>query len=401
MAPEKSVEQFVTERDGREGMVLSWASLLEDNTREQAEMISRAAVVEGHVALMPDAHLGMGACVGSAIKTRGGILPSAVGVDIGCGMRAVQTDLSAESLDRAARGRIIGRFREWIPAGVGQGREPGSPLDKTYQAWQRFKKEFGQAPGADQRILARSATQFGTLGSGNHFAEVSSDADGAVWLVVHSGSRGPGNMLAQKHINAAREWGKANGEKPENKDLYPLIEGTDEFDAYIADMLWAQSFALWQRRAMMDRMLEAVAEEAEYAILDDIDCHHNYSEKQSDGSWLSRKGAIDASEGVKGVIPGSMGALSYIVAGKGNLDSYNTAPHGAGRLKSRGAARRELDIDEFKAQMGDRVWQDRDAKNLLDEAPDAYKPIDVVMEDAKDLVEAKYELTQFINFKGL
>ncbi len=395
------MEQYVTERDGREGTVLSWASLLEDNTREQAEMISRSPVVDGHVALMPDAHLGMGACVGSAIKTRGGILPSAVGVDIGCGMRAVHTNLPAGSLAKAARGRILGRFRDWIPAGVGKSHEPESPLDRTRQAWQRFEQEFGLAPSGDKRIHARSGTQFGTLGSGNHFAEVSSDENGSVWLVVHSGSRGPGNMLAQKHINAAKEWGKANGQKPENPDLYPLIEGTDEFDAYIADMLWAQSFALWQRRAMMDRMLEAVAEEAEYAILDDIDCHHNYSEKHSDGSWLSRKGAIDASEGVKGVIPGSMGARSYIVSGRGNSDSYNTAPHGAGRLKSRGAARRELDIDEFKEQMGDRVWQDRDAKNLIDEAPDAYKPIDVVMADASDLVEAMYELTQFVNFKGL
>jgi tRNA-splicing ligase RtcB len=316
-------------------------------------------------------------------------------------MRAVQTDLSAGSLSKAARGRILGRFREWIPAGVGKSHEADSPLGRTYEAWLRFEQEYGQAPGSDQRIRARASTQFWTLGSGNHFAEVSSDVGGSVWLVVHSGSRGPGNMLAQMHIKAAKEWGKANGQTPENSDLCPLIEGTDEFDAYIADMLWAQAFALWQRRAMMDRMLDAVAEEAEYAILDDIDCHHNYSEKQSDGSWLSRKGAIDASEGAKGVIPGSMGALSYIVAGKGNPDSYNTAPHGAGRLRSRGAARRELDLDEFKTQMGDRVWQDRDAQKLIDEAPDAYKPIDVVMEDAKDLVEPKYELTQFVNFKGL
>ena len=396
-----SVEQYVTERGAQVGTVLSWASLLEDNTREQAEMISRSPIVDGHVALMPDAHLGMGACVGSAIKTMGGILPSAVGVDIGCGMRAVQTDLPAGSLSKAARGRILGRFREWIPAGVGKSHKPASPLDRTRQAWLRFEKEFGQAPGADGRIQSKAGTQFGTLGSGNHFAEVSSDTEGRVWLVVHSGSRGPGNMLAQKHIKVSREWGQANGQTPENKDLYPLIEGTDEFEAYIADMLWAQSFALWQRRAMMDRMLDAVAEEANYDILDDIDCHHNYSEKQADGSWLSRKGAIDASEGVKGVIPGSMGALSYIVVGKGNPDSYNTAPHGAGRLKSRGAARRELDLDEFKAQMGDRVWQDKDAKNLIDEAPDAYKPIDVVIADAKDLVETQYELSQFVNFKGL
>ncbi len=165
------VAEFVTARDSHSGRVLSWASLLDENVQVQAEMISRAPVVDGHVALMPDAHLGLGACVGSAIKTRGGILPSAVGVYIGCGMRAVQTDVRAEGLSRERRGEILARFRQWIPAGVGQGRETGSPLDRTYRAWLDFERDYGHAPGADDRIRFKAIVQFGTLGSGNHFAE--------------------------------------------------------------------------------------------------------------------------------------------------------------------------------------------------------------------------------------
>ena len=387
-------EEFVTEVGGREGRVLSWASIIDPNTREQAEMISRSQVVEGHVALMPDAHFGIGACVGSAIVTKDGILPSAVGVDIGCGMIAIETSVSRGSIAGKTARQMLGRIRELIPAGVGQGHE-GTTSD-----WTRFHAVHGDAPGAGERILDRAGRQFGTLGSGNHFAEFSGDTHGTVWAVVHSGSRGPGNMLAQHHIRQAKEFAEREGIVVEQRDLAYLAEGTTEFDAYVADMLWAQAYAFEQRESMMNRMLEILTEQVVFDEGRRINCHHNYSVHQGD-TWLSRKGAIAAGVDDWGVIPGSMGAATYIVRGKANPDSYSTAPHGAGRLLGRGAAKRELSLDEFRSQMGDRAWLDRDAKELLDEAPGAYKPIEQVMKDAESLVEPIEVLSQFVNYKGV
>ena len=387
-------EEFVTEVGGREGRVLSWASIIDPGARAQAEMISRSKVVDGHVALMPDVHFGIGACVGSAIVTNGGILPAAVGVDIGCGMIAVETTVRRKSIQTRTARQMLGRIRELIPAGVGQGH------NGTTSDWGRFHKEFGDAPGADDRILERVGRQFGTLGSGNHFAEFSEDREGFVWAIVHSGSRGPGNMLAQKHINAGKEFAEREGIKVEHRDLSHLVEGTPEFDAYIADMLWAQSYAFEQRASMMNRMLEILEEQFPFDEGRRINCHHNYSVKQGE-KWLSRKGAIAAGIDDYGVIPGSMGAATYIVKGKANGDAYSTAPHGAGRMMARGAARRSLDVKAFKEQMGDRTWMDRDAEKLLDEAPGAYKPIEQVMKDAETLVETIEVLSQFVNYKGI
>jgi tRNA-splicing ligase RtcB len=388
------VEEFVTEVEGRRGRVLSWASIIEEKTRRQSEMISRSEVVDGHIALMPDAHFGMGACIGSAIVTKGGILPSAVGVDIGCGMIAVETSVPRESIDTKMARRMLGRIRELVPAGVGKGHE-GTSSD-----WKKFHSEHGDAPGAGERILARAGRQFGTLGSGNHFAELSEDRKGVIWAVVHSGSRGTGNMLATQHIGKAKEFGKEQGIEVEDENLAYLVEGSSEFDAYIADMLWAQVYAYEQRASMMNRMLEILGEQVSFNEHRRINCHHNYSEKRGD-TWLSRKGAIAAGKDDWGVIPGSMGAATYIVRGKANPDSYSTAPHGAGRLMARGQARRTLDIGQFKTEMGDRTWLDRDAENLLDEAPGAYKPIEQVMKDAESLVETVEILSQFVNYKGL
>ncbi|MDA1298440.1 MAG: RtcB family protein [Chloroflexi bacterium] len=322
------------------------------------------------------------------------MLPSAVGVDIGCGMIAVETSVRRESISVKTARKMLGRIRELVPAGVGQGHE-GTTTD-----WQRFHAEHGDAPGAGERILERAGRQFGTLGSGNHFAEFSEDRQGFVWAIVHSGSRGPGNMLAQHHIGQAKEFVARQGIEVEHRDLSYLIEGAPEFDAYIADMLWAQVYAYEQRASMMSRMLEILDEQVTFDEGRRINCHHNYSE-QKDGAWLSRKGAIAAGVDDWGVIPGSMGAATYIVRGKANPDSYSNAPHGAGRLMGRGVARRQLSLDEFKAQMGDRAWLDRDAKELLDEAPGAYKPIEQVMKDAETLVETIEILSQFVNYKGL
>ena len=389
---------FVTENEYGRGVVKSWASLLDPNAREQAEAISRVPIVEGHLALMPDAHFGFGPPVGSALRTRDAVMPYAVGVDIGCGMIAVET-----SLPRAAfvgkEGLLLGGIREAIPSGVGRSHEA------VTEPAERFFAERGMAPSVDERdqkMNAAARIQFGTLGAGNHFVEVCENADGQVWLVLHSGSRGIGNQLATKHVKVARAFCEANAIALEDRDFAYLPASEPECAAYLADMLWAQEYALMQREAMMDALIDVAAQHvAVPGVLRRINCHHNYAEEVEPGLWLTRKGAIDASDGRLGIIPGSMGAATYIVSGKGNAESYNTSPHGAGRLLGRNVARKTLDLDEFKAQMAGRTWLDRDAKELLDEAPSAYKPIETVIADSADLIEPVTVLSQFVNYKGL
>lgn len=389
-------ETFETENEFGKGTVISWASLLDANCREQAEAISRVPILEGHLALMPDAHFGFGPPVGSALLTRDAVMPYAVGVDIGCGMMALQTDLDRRQF--TSPGRLLGRIRQLIPAGVGKAQLIES------SAAEAFIEEFGLPYGIEMLKPGAEATarnQFGTLGSGNHFVEVCEDApeDGRVWLLLHSGSRGIGNQLATAHVRIAQELCKT---PLESREFAFVERGTPAFDAYIADMLWCQNYAYHQRQAMMAALMQAVWEEVgSFEIVQEINCHHNYAEELEPGLWLTRKGAIDASEGRMGIIPGSMGAATYIVRGKGNPMSYNTSPHGAGRLMGRNVARKTLDLAAFKEQMAGRTWMDREAQQLLDEAPNAYKPIGQVIEDSFNLIEPVTILHQFINYKGL
>ncbi len=372
-------------------IVRSWASILDPKTLDQALMTARCDAMAGPLALMPDAHLGAGSTVGSVLLTHG-IIPAAVGVDIGCGVSAYKTNIKRHEISDEAARRILGRIRQTIPSGVGKAHSMSPELGKEFVKWRGW-------PSIDEE--KRILTQFGTLGSGNHFAEVSEDLEGFVWVLVHSGSRGTGNLIAQRHIAVA----KSLGIEVENAALSYLSPGTSELKDYVSDMLWAQDYAHYQRQAMVEALYEAVLEnigDRSTVTKDEvIYCHHNYSEEVEAGVWLSRKGAIDAAPDKMGIVPGSMGAATHIVKGKGNLDSYNSAPHGAGRMMSRTAAKRQLDLEEFKAQMEDRVWDDRNAKALLDEAPLAYKPIETVMEDSKDLVDTVTVLKAFINYKGL
>ena len=408
---------FETENEFGKGVVKSWASILDDNTREAAEKVSRVPVVDGHVALMPDAHFGYGPPVGTVMRTRYAIIPYAVGVDIGCGMIAVETNLERGDF-KGLEGRILGAIREAIPSGVGKGRTA------ELASWTAFKMRHGVPPGLDNEevmmaalqrrhqgdtkqiridLAYKASSQFGTLGAGNHFVEVCEDGGGQVWLVLHSGSRGAGNVLATAHGKLAKASALNGGVSLEDKDFVWFCTGTVSFDAYVADMLWAQEYAMASRAAMMNELQGQIALTLDKPVdvVTTINCHHNYAEEVELGVWLTRKGAINAEEGRMGVIPGSMGAATYIVKGKGCAEALNTAPHGAGRVKSRGAARRELDPDAFKEQMAGKTWQDRDADKLLDEAPDAYKDIAVVMEDSRDLVAPQVKLSQFINMKGL
>jgi tRNA-splicing ligase RtcB len=353
---------------------------------------------------MPDAHLGMGATVGSVIPTEGAIIPAAVGVDIGCGMMAVRTQFDAADLAGKPLDVLHGQISRSIPLSAGR-----------YNKKVRFTAEprvaeLRATPGIDQANGAAGnwPLQLGSLGSGNHFIEVSLDEQSRVWLFLHSGSRGVGNKLASVHIRRAQEWCRARGIELADRDLAYLEEGTPEFDAYIEALRWAQRFAWLNREEMMDRLVEQVGRflsghglKDDVERLEQVQCHHNYTERERHYGrdvWLSRKGAISARKGQPGLIPGSMGTASYVVAGRGNVASLTSSPHGAGRNHSRNAARRLFSRADLDARMTGIAWGHSDA--FLDEHPDAYKPIDQVMADAADLVEVRHTLRQVVNVKG-
>jgi tRNA-splicing ligase RtcB len=382
--------------------LMNWASILEDNTREQAVMTSEMPFIHPHLALMPDAHLGKGATVGSVIPTLGAIIPAAVGVDIGCGMMAIETGYHADDLpsDRASLHAAISGA---IPLSAGKYNQSvysegtASRIDELEQM-----KGYEQA----EAIAPNWRLQLGSLGSGNHFIEVSLDEHDMVWLFLHSGSRGVGNKLAMKHIKVAQDQCEKRWISLPDRDLAYLVEGEPEFWAYMEALRWAQRFAYLNREEMMHRVIDCFLDWSglDGARLDNgdvINCHHNYTVREKHFGkdvWLSRKGAIDAGEGVRGLIPGSMGAASYVVTGKGNRLSLNSSPHGAGRNHSRSAARKLFNRADLNARMEGIAWGESDA--FLDEHPDAYKDIDIVMEDAKDLVSIDRTLRQIVNVKG-
>jgi tRNA-splicing ligase RtcB (3'-phosphate/5'-hydroxy nucleic acid ligase) len=519
--------------------LMSWASILEDSTREQAQRTAGMPFIFPHVALMPDAHLGKGATVGSVIPTLGAIIPAAVGVDIGCfrgdtlvpllngrqrslkdlaegqgpyavysldqnrqvvpgfatamrtrtdaelmrvtvsggdeivctpdhrfmrndgsysearnlrfndslmplsepgdnhkviaveyiteradvyclqvegyhnfalaagifvhncGMIAVRTQFTAEDAKR--RGDLAS-LRETIERAI--------PLSAGKYNTSSYSAETGrrvevleQRDGADsaEKIAPNWRLQLGSLGSGNHFIEVSLDEQDRVWLFLHSGSRGVGNKLAQRHIKIAQALCERWWIPLPDRDLAYLVEGTDEFWAYIRDLRWAQHFALLNREEMMHRVVDCVQDWIGGGVeaTETVNTHHNYTARETHFGqqvWLSRKGAIDASAGVPGLIPGSMGTRSYVVTGQGNRLALNSAPHGAGRQYSRSAARKAFTRAQLDAAMQGIEW--RHTAAFLDEIPGAYKDIDVVMADARDLVEIRHTLRQIVNVKG-
>jgi tRNA-splicing ligase RtcB len=385
--------------------LISWASILEDNTREQAETTARMPFIHPHLALMPDAHLGLGATVGSVIPTLGAIIPAAVGVDIGCGMIAVRTAYTRDQLpaDRRSLREAIERA---IPLSAGAANRTVS-RDHTEQRLQELRELAEKAELDPASYAGRWELQLGTLGSGNHFIEVTVDELDRVWLFLHSGSRGVGNKIAQKHIAIARKLCERWWIDLPHRDLAYLVEGTPEFWAYIREMRWAQTYALLNREEMMDRVVRQFAEwvgapdAASVERLEEINCHHNYTEQErhfGKSVWLSRKGAINAEAGRDGLIPGSMGTASYVVRGKGNPVALNSAPHGAGREYSRSRARKTFTREQLREAMAGIEYRDTDA--FLDEIPAAYKDIDQVMADAADLVEIRHTLRQIVNVKG-
>jgi len=380
--------------------LLSWASILEDKTLEQAQTTATMPFIHPYVALMPDAHLGLGATVGSVIPTLRAIIPAAVGVDIGCGMMACRTTISASDLDLDDLATLRERIERAIPLGAGKYND--DLYDDTTQG--RIK-QLWETEGVDhaEQVAPRWDGQLGSLGSGNHFIEVSLDEENRVWLFLHSGSRGVGNKLAQRHIRKAKQLCEKWWIKLPHPDLAYLVEDTPEFWDYIRDLRWAQKFALLNREEMMHRVHTCLNKwHGQYVQIEEtVNCHHNYTEREHHAGkdvWLSRKGAIDASEGKLGLIPGSMGDASYVVAGKGNKAALNSSPHGAGRMHSRKSARATFTRAELDAAMEGIEWGRSDA--FLDEIPAAYKEIETVMEDSAELVEVLHTLRQIVNVKG-
>lgn len=381
--------------------LMNWASILEPGTREQAVATASMPFIHPHLALMPDAHLGKGATVGSVIPTLGAIIPAAVGVDIGCGMIAVRTQWHVEELpqDRRAVREAIERA---VPLSAGAANADVS-RDHTRERIVRLEEKAAAAGFDPASYAGRWRLQLGTLGSGNHFIEVTVDEEGRVWLFLHSGSRGVGNKIAQHHIDVARRLCERWWISLPDRDLAYLVEGTDEFWAYIREMRWAQDYALANRAEMMDRVVSCVTEwmGADVERTEEINCHHNYTESEKHFGkqvWVSRKGAISAEAGRPGLIPGSMGTASYVVEGKGNPLSLHSAPHGAGREYSRSRARRTFTHAQLREAMVGIEYRDTDA--FVDEIPMAYKDIDQVMADAADLVTVRHTLRQVVNVKG-
>jgi len=383
--------------------LVSFASILEEKTREQAITTSRMPFIFPHLALMPDAHLGMGATVGSVIPTLGAIMPAAVGVDIGCGMEAVLTQLTAADLPGDLAPMRVA-IEAAVPLSPGRyNRRLTASAKARVQRLEQRAAEDGAVAFDPARYATNWRKQLGSLGGGNHFIEVTLDEQQRVWLFLHSGSRGVGNKIAQHHIKVAREYCQQHRIDLPNRDLAYLVEGTEEFTRYIDELRWAQAFARENRAEMMDRVAEAVGDVLGERVqrVQEVSCHHNYTEREPHFGkqvWLSRKGAIDASVGTWGLIPGSMGDASYVVRGKGDPMSLTSAPHGAGRMHSRTAAKRNFTLEDLRERMTGIEF--RASAAFIDEIPDAYKAIDVVMADAADLVETVHTLRQVVNVKG-
>lgn len=395
--------------------LLNFASHIDDNTVEQAKETASMPFVHPHVALMPDAHLGKGSAVGTVIPTIDAVIPAAVGVDIGCGMIAARTRWNADEIAGLELWALRESIESAIPLSPGNYNKSLDRFDftaariETLQnlAWPGDDGQDQTHRNVDLTHSPKWREQLG-FGGGNHFIELCIDETERVWLFLHSGSRGVGNKIAQKHIKIAQQLCKRWWIDLPNVDLAYLPQGTPEFAAYLRELNWAQRFARENRAEMMDRYIRAFAHwvgndaNGPSDICDEfINTHHNYTVKETHGGrdvWLTRKGAIDARDSVLGIIPGSMGTRSYIVRGKGNAAGLCSAPHGAGRRFSRTEARRRFTADDLADRM--KGIEYRHGEEWVDEIPDAYKDIDVVMADAADLVEVEHELRQVLNVKG-
>src|SRR3954462_4215756 len=382
---------------------------VDDKAREQLSRAAKMPFIFKHVAAMPDVHVGIGATVGSVVATKGAIIPAAVGVDIGCGMMAAQTSVTGLDLPETLAS-LRTRIEHAVPHGFvstrGRARKgewenmPASVTTRCSSLAERLTKIQEKYPRLKPKAPQK---QLGTLGGGNHFIEICLDTEQTVWVMLHSGSRGIGNLIGQTFIDLARKDMQRHFINLPDRDLAYLVEGTQHFDDYVEAMNWAQDYAAENRRAMMDAVLRALREEVKPFALGEVavNCHHNYTTMEThfgEEVLVTRKGAVRAGRGELGIIPGSMGARSYIVRGLGNPESFESCSHGAGRVMSRTAARKHFSLaDHAAATAGVECRKDAE---VIDETPAAYKDIDAVMEAHRDLVEIVHTLKQVVCVKG-
>lgn len=385
--------------EGKNVPIKAWIDgvTLEDEAVKQLLNLSEMPFIYKHISVMPDAHWGMGSTVGSVIATQGAIIPAAVGVDIGCGMCAVKlkfkVDVLGESLDK-----LRSSIERSVPVGFNKNKEI------THRVWSSIKSTHPDGTPVNENTFL----QIGTLGGGNHFIEISSDENNDAWIVLHSGSRNIGNVLAHKHIEIAKGLMKEYFISLPDPDLAYLAQNTEQFKAYLADLLWCQEYAKQNRNEMMLRVLKDVSyhvygsdKSYDHLVEMRVDCHHNFTQLENhfgNNIWITRKGAVSAQEGQFGIIPGSMGTRSYIVKGKGNIEAFCSCSHGAGRAMSRNKAKKLFSLeDHIKATEGVECRKDED---VIDETPGAYKDIDAVIAAQSELIEVVHTLKQILCVKG-
>ena len=400
--------KFIPKRNEKSVPIKVWSDLerVETSAMQQLKNVASLPFVFKHVAAMPDVHFGRGATVGSVIATKGAVIPAAVGVDIGCGMMAIRLDVEPARIHER-----VSEIRKSIERSVPVGNDSNNKISdsvaswKGWATWDQLNAIHRHAKGAKD-LLTRAQRQVGSLGGGNHFIELCDDTDGKVWVMLHSGSRNIGKSLAEIHMNEAKQTMKKMFIELPDPDLAFFAEQTKEYDEYMNDLMWAQEYALANREEMMKRILKdishAIGMKGEPIPTSfEVNCHHNYSSKEhhyGENVLITRKGAVRARVGDYGIIPGSMGTKSYIVEGLGNVDAFCSCSHGAGRQMSRTEARRRFTVDDLAAQTSG--VDCRKDEGVLDEIPSAYKDIDEVMENQKELVKIVAQLKQFMCVKG-
>ena len=382
---------------------------IDDDAIQQMCNVARLPIIHRHVAAMPDCHFGKGATVGSVIPTKGAIIPAAVGVDIGCGMMAWQLSLKADKL-RDNLAAIRSDIERAVPHGFtstqGRARKGGWEVvpNSVAARWRDLEGRYRRIIERHPRVSHKSpAHQLGSLGTGNHFIEVCLDENDYVWVMLHSGSRGPGNAIGRYFIELAKRDMERHQANLPDADLAYLSEGTDHFDDYVEALNWAQDYAWENRQVMMDAVLRVLRKHVPRFQLGEmtVNCHHNYATVETHFGadvWVTRKGAVRARAGDLGIIPGSMGTGSFIVRGKGNAESVCSCSHGAGRAMSRGEAKRRITLADHRAAT--EGIECRKDKGVIDESPAAYKDISAVLAAQEDLIEVVHTLRQVVNVKG-
>jgi len=382
-----------------------WTDDADEKSKKQLENIASLPFIHHHVSAMPDVHYGIGATIGSVIATHKAIIPAAVGVDIGCGMVACRLSLTANDLDEESLKNVFHEITRAVPVGRYQHPDDRMLIDAVSPFYAGLKEMTDRHPELLKALKRcnKWMNQMGTLGGGNHFIEVCLDESDQVWVMLHSGSRGIGNALASYFIELAKkDMERWMIHLPDN-DLAYFPEGTEHFEDYIKAVSWAQDFAEANRKAMLDLVLKVLRTHLpSFTVTTEaVNCHHNYVARENhfnENVWVTRKGAIRARDGDVGIIPGSMGARSYIVKGKGNTESFTSCSHGAGRKMSRTEAEKRFTAEDLVKQTDGVIC--RKDKGVVDEIPSAYKDIDVVMEHQSDLVDVLHRLKQVLCVKG-